>query len=78
MQRAAAAEGPLLPHPLRQPQTATAQVSEIKHHVEVDTLEQLAGRDLELNEIGVCNLSINKPLVFDPYAREPRDRRLSS
>ena len=48
-------------------QTAIAQVSEIKHHVDVETLEHLAGRDLQQNEIGVCNLSINKPLAVDAY-----------
>ncbi len=51
---------------------ATAQVSDIKYRVDVDTLEHLAGRELALNEIGVCNLSVNKPLVIDAYS-ENRD-----
>ena len=33
-------------------------------------------KTLELNEIGVCNLSLDQPIAFDPYDREPRHRRL--
>jgi bifunctional enzyme CysN/CysC len=31
-------------------------------------LSKLAAKTLELNEIGVCNMSIARPLPFDPYA----------
>ena len=43
-----------------------------KYKVNVNTLEHLAARTLELNEIGVCNLSLDQPVAFDPYA-ESRD-----
>jgi bifunctional enzyme CysN/CysC len=45
----------------------SAQVTEIKHKVNVNTLEHLAGKTLELNEIAVCNLSLDQPIAFDPY-----------
>jgi bifunctional enzyme CysN/CysC len=45
-----------------------AQVSEPKYKVNVNSLERLAATRLELNEIGVCNLSTDAPLAFDPYA----------
>jgi bifunctional enzyme CysN/CysC len=48
--------------------TVTAQVAEPKYKVNVNTLEQLAAPKLELNEIGVCNLSLDAPIAFDPYA----------
>ncbi|HEX3367093.1 adenylyl-sulfate kinase, partial [Phenylobacterium sp.] len=48
--------------------TVTAQVAEPKYKVNVNTLEQLAARKLELNEIGVCNLALDAPIAFDPYA----------
>ena len=48
-------------------QTATASISLLKHKINVDNLDQIAGRQLELNEIGLCNLSFSKPLIFDPY-----------
>jgi bifunctional enzyme CysN/CysC len=49
-------------------QTVTAQVQAPKYQVNVNTLEQLAARTLELNAIGVANLSTDRPLVFEPYA----------
>ncbi|MBW8812398.1 MAG: sulfate adenylyltransferase subunit CysN [Caulobacterales bacterium] len=48
--------------------TVTAQVAEPKHKINVNTLEKLAATRLELNEIGVCNLSLSAPVAFDPYA----------
>jgi bifunctional enzyme CysN/CysC len=45
-----------------------AKVTALKHRIDVDTLEHLAGRTLALNEIGVCNLSTTSPVAFDPYA----------
>src|SRR5258708_34822761 len=49
-----------------------AQVAEPKCKVNANTLEQPAAKRLELNEIGVCNLSLDAPIAFDPYA-ENRD-----
>ncbi len=45
-----------------------AQVAEPKYKVNVNTLEKLAAKQLELNEIGVANLSLSAPIAFDPYA----------
>ena len=49
-----------------------AQVTEIKHRLNVDTLERLASKTLELNAIGVCNLSLDRAVAFAPYG-ENRD-----
>jgi bifunctional enzyme CysN/CysC len=46
-------------------------VTEPKYKINVNTLEHLAARQLELNEIGVCNLSLDKPIAFDPYEVNP-------
>ena len=40
----------------------------LKHKVDVNSLEQLAAKTLQLNEIGVCNLGLDLPIPFDPYA----------
>lgn len=48
-------------------QTAVAAISALKHKINVDNLDHIAGATMELNEAGFCNISINKPLVFDPY-----------
>jgi bifunctional enzyme CysN/CysC len=48
-----------------------ATVAEPKYKINVNTLEHLAARQLELNEIGVCNLSLDRPIAFDPYEANP-------
>jgi len=48
-------------------ETVTAIVQHPKYQVNVNTLEHLAAKTLELNAIGVTNLSVNKPIVFEPY-----------
>ncbi len=48
--------------------TVNATVTEIKHKVNVNTLEQTAAKTLALNEIAVCNLSLDRPVPFEPYA----------
>ncbi|TDO13889.1 MULTISPECIES: sulfate adenylyltransferase subunit CysN [Halomonas] len=53
-------------------QTVTATVSEIKYQVNVNTLEHAAAKQLDLNDIGVGTLSLNRPVAFDPY-RESQD-----
>ncbi|HEX5806485.1 MAG TPA: sulfate adenylyltransferase subunit CysN [Macromonas sp.] len=47
--------------------TVTAQVTEIKHQVNVNTMEHLAAKQLELNAIGVCNISLDRQIAFDAY-----------
>ena len=49
-------------------QTVTATISSLKYKLNVDNLDHVAGKTLELNEVGACNLSTGKVLVFDPYA----------
>ncbi len=45
-----------------------AAITGPKHKIDVNTLEQRPARRLELNEIGVCNLSLDAPVAFEPYA----------
>jgi bifunctional enzyme CysN/CysC len=44
-----------------------ATVTSLKHKVNVNTLEHLAAKTLELNEIGVCNIGVDQRIPFDPY-----------
>ena len=48
-----------------------AQVTELKHKIDVDTLEHLAGKTLALNEIGECNLSVSASVAIDPFTENP-------
>jgi bifunctional enzyme CysN/CysC len=52
--------------------TVTAQVTEIKHKVDVNTQAELAAKHLDLNEVGYCNLSLDQAIAFEPYARNRR------
>jgi bifunctional enzyme CysN/CysC len=48
--------------------TVAATITEPKYKLNVNTLERLAAKKLELNEIGVCNLSLDRQIPFDAYA----------
>jgi len=50
----------------------TATLGHPKYRVNVNTLEHLAAKKLELNEIGVCNVALDRPIAFDPY-KDNRD-----
>lgn len=48
-------------------QQSTAQISTLKHKINVENLDHIAASKLEEGEIGYCNLSLGAPFVFDPY-----------
>ena len=48
-------------------QTVTATIQQPKYQVNVNTMEHLAAKTLELNAIGVANLATDRALVFEPY-----------
>ena len=48
-------------------QTVTANIQAPKYQVNVNTLEHTAAKTLELNAIGVANLSTDRRLVFEAY-----------
>ncbi|QAY54205.1 sulfate adenylyltransferase subunit CysN [Hahella sp. KA22] len=66
-------EAPLLPgrqYYIKQAtHLATGSVSRIHHQIDVNTLEKSETDTLQLNEIGSCEVTLNQPLVFDPYSR---------
>jgi bifunctional enzyme CysN/CysC len=53
-------------------QTVTATVAPIKYRVNVNTLEHLAAKKLDLNDIGVCGLEVSSAIAFESY----RDSRV--
>jgi len=48
-------------------QMVTATIQQPKYQVNVNSMEHLAAKTLELNAIGVATLSTDKPIVFEPY-----------
>ena len=52
--------------------TATARITDLRHRIHVDTLEHVAAKTLALNDIGFCNITLDRTIAFDPY-REVRE-----
>ncbi|VEG89669.1 sulfate adenylyltransferase subunit CysN [Legionella spiritensis] len=51
--------------------TVLATPSKPKYRIDVNTMDHLATRDLALNEIGCCEVSLDKSIVFDAYKNDP-------
>jgi bifunctional enzyme CysN/CysC len=49
-------------------QTVAVTIHKPKYTVNVNTMEQLAAKTLDLNSIGVAELATDKPIIFEPYA----------
>jgi bifunctional enzyme CysN/CysC len=54
-------------------QTVDATVAPLKYSVNINTLEHVATKKLEKNDIGVCGIDLSAPVTFAPYA-ENRER----
>jgi len=52
--------------------TLGATITEPKYKINVNTMEHLATKKLDINEIGVCNLALDRPIAFDAY-KDNRD-----
>ena len=44
-----------------------ASVTSLKHRIDVNDLSESSAKTLNLNEIGICNLSLGAPIAFDAY-----------
>jgi bifunctional enzyme CysN/CysC len=56
-------------------QITPASVSELKYKININNQDHEAAKVLELNEIGICNISLSAPIAFEPYSK---DRTLGS
>ncbi len=54
-----------------------AQITDLKYKLNIESLERLAAKTLELNDIAYCNISLDRQIAFDPY-RELRKGGLHS
>jgi len=52
-------------------QTVSAVVQQLKYQVNVNSMEHLAAKTLELNAIGVGVVATDRPITFEPYADNP-------
>jgi len=44
-------------------------ITDLKHKINVNTMEHTAAKHLDLNEIGVCNISLDSRIAFDAYGK---------
>jgi bifunctional enzyme CysN/CysC len=49
--------------------SVSGSIANIQHRIDVNTLEHHDAKNLQLNEIGLCTVSVNSPVVFDAYNR---------
>ncbi len=49
-------------------QTVSATLAEPKYQINVNTMDHVAAKTLELNAIGVANVTTDRPISFAPYA----------
>ena len=49
-------------------QSVSATVQAPKYEINVNTLDRLAAKTLDLNGIGVVEVSTDKPITFEAYA----------
>ncbi|MCX8569671.1 MULTISPECIES: sulfate adenylyltransferase subunit CysN [Hyphomicrobiales] len=49
---------------------ASATVTELQYRVNVNDFAHEAAKSLEMNEVGVCNISTQSPLAFDNFAED--------
>lgn len=47
----------------------SATVMPLKYKVNVNTLEHIAAEKLDLNDIGVCEIELDRMIAFEPYAQ---------
>ena len=64
-------EEPMLPGRSYRMKTSSrlvsATVNAPKHKIDVNTLQKLPAKTLQLNEIGNCTLAVDRPIAFDSY-----------
>ncbi len=48
--------------------TVSATLTDIKYQVNVNTMEHIAAKKLDLNGIGICTISLDQSIAFDPYS----------
>jgi bifunctional enzyme CysN/CysC len=47
------------------------ELSQLRHRIDVNTLERRPPAPLEMNEVGHVSLSLNQPIAFDSYKANP-------
>lgn len=66
-------EKPLVPgrqyYIKRATKTVTGSISEIRYRTDINSMDRHDSDQLQLNEIGLCKISLNTPIAFDCYKK---------
>ncbi|WP_311029256.1 sulfate adenylyltransferase subunit CysN [Mesorhizobium koreense] len=46
---------------------ANAAITELKYRIDINSFAHEAAKSLEMNEVGVCNISLQSPIAVDPF-----------
>ncbi len=52
-------------------QIVMATITRIDHKLDINTLNEVEAAALKTNDVGVCELQLSRPIVFDPYNQNP-------
>jgi bifunctional enzyme CysN/CysC len=56
---------------MRQPaKGVSATVTQLFHRIDIETFEDVSSETLQLNEIGMVRLELNRPISCDPYSQD--------
>ncbi len=47
--------------------SVNATITALRHHIDINTFAHEAAKNLNMNEVGVCNISTQSPIAFDSY-----------
>lgn len=47
---------------------ASATITDLKYRINVNNFAHEAAKSLDMNEVGICNISLQAPIAFDPFA----------
>ncbi len=50
-------------------QDTSANITSIKHRIDINSLAKTSCNELELNDIAVCNIALSKPITFNSYSQ---------
>ena len=51
--------------------TISGEITELKYKIDVNSFDREAGKTLKLNEVGVCNISLDDRVVYEAYKNVP-------
>ena len=57
--------------------TAQATIAQPRHVIDIETMDELAARTLERNDIGVCHLNLDRQIAFDPFSENRETGRFT-